>query len=49
MPISIRRRDKTLARRQAAKCKGVNMLSARNLDACYTDRKPELSILWGSV
>jgi hypothetical protein len=49
MPISIRRRDKTLDRRQAAKCKGVNMLSARNPDACFADRKPEPRILCGSV
>jgi hypothetical protein len=49
MPISIRRRDKTLDRRQAAKCKGVNMLLARNPDACYADRKPEPRILCGSV
>ena len=33
----------------ALECKGVNSSSTRNPMACYTDRKPELRILGGSV
>ena len=49
MPIRIRCRAKLLDSRQVIKCEGLNTPSARNPKACYTDRKPELRILCGSV
>ena len=49
MPIRIRCRDKPPDRQQAIESKGINTLSVKNPKACYTDRKPELRILCGSV
>jgi len=49
MPIRIRCRDKPPDRQQAIESKGVNMYSVKNPKAFYTDRKPEIRILSGSV
>jgi hypothetical protein len=49
MPIRIRCRDKPPDRQQAIESKGIITPSGRNPRACYTDRKPELCILCGSV
>lgn len=49
MLIHIRCRDKPLDRHQAIESKEVNMSPIRNPKVCYTDVKPELRILCGSV
>jgi len=49
MPIRIRCRDKLLDRAQPREDKGINATLAAIPTACYTDRKPGLRILCGSV
>ena len=49
MPIGIKCRDKPPDRQHAIESKGVNTSSIRNPKVCYTDMKPELRFLCGSV
>jgi len=49
MPIRIRCRDRPRDRAQPTEDKGINATLAAIPMACYTDRKPELRILCGSV
>jgi hypothetical protein len=49
MPIRIRRRGRSLDRRDAMENKGVKASSSTHLMASYTDRNPALRILCGSV
>jgi hypothetical protein len=49
VPIRIRYRDRLLDRAQPTKDKGISATIAAVSTACYTDRKPELRILCGSV
>lgn len=49
LPIRIRCRDKPADRQQAIESKRFNTPSERNPKECYTDRKPEIRMLCGSI
>ena len=49
MRIGIRHRTKPMNRMQLVESKGFSTFSARVPRACYTDRKPEIRILYGSI
>jgi len=49
MRIRIRHRDKPMDRMQPVESKGFSTLPEGSLKAFYTDRKPEIRILCGSI